>query len=1232
MQRSNNPDSQQGWKQFSSYVAGSNVIRGALAAIALGCVASTNAADVLVKGQIKREYYPNATRATINAGTAGTPTISYLNTFQAPTGVADNYGQRLSGLFIPAVTGSYVFFISADDSADLYLSTDANPANKRIIAQEANWSDPENWTASGGASPLEQKRSDQFSPDAGATTPFANGISLVAGTPYYIEAVHQEGNGGDNLGATFKLIAEPDPEIGEDTRLRGDLVGVMIPAPTTLTFSSQPQNTTVFAGTSARFVAATQTDSSIPATYQWRRNGVNITGATASSYSFVTSPSDNGATFDVVAVVPGRTNTSSVATLTVQNTGATTVVGSLKREYFPGASRTQVESGAAGAPTIVSALPSFQAPTDFADNYSQRVSGLFTPSVTGEYVFFVSADDDTDLFLSTDSTAANKRLIAQETNWSGPRNWNTPGDAAAPAGQRRSDQWSPDGGTTTPFANGISLIAGQSYYIEAVHHEGGGGDNLAATFKLVSEADPVDGDASRFTNNVISFVTRPSTALTITTQPAATTVTQGKDVTFTVAAQTDSELTPTYQWRRNGVNIAGATGSSYKFTTLAADNNANYDVVVTIPGTNLSATSSAARLTVQSGILAPGLKREFYPGGTRATVASGTLTPTVVDVISNLDLAGGRGNDYGQRITGFFIPPTTGRYVFFIAADDDTDVYLGTNEDPATKRLIVQEASWSGRRNWNTPGDQAAPSQRRSDTWSPDAGVTTPWAEGIQLTAGNRYWLEIIHHQGSGGDNLGLTYKLINEADPVDGEATRMTGSVLGFYATASTVTITQQPASTTVVQNRPVTLSVAATTTSEFPTLFYQWQRNGVDIAGATGATYTIPVVSSADNNAQYTVKVSAAGSPVVTSQAAVLTVTADTTAPTVVSAGAFSGGTSVGLAFNELMDQTTASASGSYTVSGATVTGATLIDGRVVQLQLASPVGANFTVNVTGVKDLAGNTIAPATVTGQVVNLTATDIGDPVMVGNSFTWGSGAVVNGGGADIWNNADSFYFVSRPVTGSFDVRARVDSLTGVNEWTKAGLMARETLDAGSRNQAVITTRNTGNGVNVTTYQWRDETDGASGSMADAQRQTPVVYPNWIRLVRETATSNELKGYWSRDGVTWNLLATHTTPGAALPATLHVGMAVTSHDNAADAPLATGVFENFSIAPFSNVTPARLSISQANGQITISWQGSGVLEATESLTAPNWQAVTGVTGATYTTTATGSRRFFRVRAQ
>lgn len=87
------------------------------------------------------------------------------------------------------------------------------------------------------------------------------------------------------------------------------------------------------------------------------------------------------------------------------------------------------------------------------------------------------------------------------------------------------------------------------------------------------------------------------TAPTITTQPAAQSATAGGSVSFSVGASGTSPFT--YQWRKDGVNIAGATASSYSIASVAAGDAGTYSVVVSNPAG--SATSNGAALTVQSG-------------------------------------------------------------------------------------------------------------------------------------------------------------------------------------------------------------------------------------------------------------------------------------------------------------------------------------------------------------------------------------------------------------------------------------------------------------------------------------------------------------------------------------------------------------------------------------------------------------------------------------------------------
>ena len=122
------------------------------------------------------------------------------------------------------------------------------------------------------------------------------------------------------------------------------------------------------------------------------------------------------------------------------------------------------------------------------------------------------------------------------------------------------------------------------------------------------------------------------------------------------------------------------------------------------------------------------------------------------------------------------------------------------------------------------------------------------------------------------------------------------------------------------------------------------------------------------------------------------------------------------------------------------------------------------------------------------------------------------------------------------------------SLTNTNEWAKAGVMLRESLTTGSRNAMMLMSSSNG-----ASFQSRASTGGSSTGSADGT----VVAPRWLRLVRQ---GNTLTGYHSADGFTWVQRGTSTI---ALPATVYIGLAVTSH---LDGTLATAVFDNVAYIP------------------------------------------------------------------
>lgn len=100
---------------------------------------------VYERGSILREHWSGLAGTAISALTSGANYPNkpdgreFLLNFEClAQNWADNYGTRVSGFLVPPTNGNYTFAVAADDRAELWLSTDTNPANKQLIASVTN--------------------------------------------------------------------------------------------------------------------------------------------------------------------------------------------------------------------------------------------------------------------------------------------------------------------------------------------------------------------------------------------------------------------------------------------------------------------------------------------------------------------------------------------------------------------------------------------------------------------------------------------------------------------------------------------------------------------------------------------------------------------------------------------------------------------------------------------------------------------------------------------------------------------------------------------------------------------------------------------------------------------------------------------------------------------------------------------------------------------------------------
>ena len=110
------------------------------------------------------------------------------NSFETETNRDLWYASRLRGFLQPPVSGDYTFWIASDNSSELWLSTDTDPAHAQSIAQIRSgrliFTQPREWN----------KYPSQQSPP----------VHLEAGQRYYIEAVHEQATGAANLSVAWQ--------------------------------------------------------------------------------------------------------------------------------------------------------------------------------------------------------------------------------------------------------------------------------------------------------------------------------------------------------------------------------------------------------------------------------------------------------------------------------------------------------------------------------------------------------------------------------------------------------------------------------------------------------------------------------------------------------------------------------------------------------------------------------------------------------------------------------------------------------------------------------------------------------------------------------------------------------------------------------------------------------------------------------------------------------------------
>ena len=602
------------------------------------------------------------------------------------------------------------------------------------------------------------------------------------------------------------------------------------------TITTHPSSQSVTPGASVTFsVVAAGT---APLNYQWRKNGANISGATTSSYTLSNVQTGDAGSYAAFVSNAAGSATSANGVLVVLVSPAITAQP-LSQTVTQGQNATFTVTASGTTPLAYQWRL-----------YGTNIAGATTSSYTRSNLQLADAGPYSVIVSNGAGTVTSSDAVLTVLA--------PPAITTQPLSQTITQGLS---ATFTVAASGSAPLTYQWRF--------NGANISGATASSYTRANVQPADAGSYTvvvantvgsatsANAILTVYVPLTAPSIVTQPQDQTVGEGASATFTVSASGSTPLY--YQWRLNGVNISGATTSSYTLSSVQLADAGPYSVIVS--NSMGAATSANALLTVivPPAITTQPISQTVTQGQsvTFSAVASGTAPLTYQWRLNGASISGATASRY-TRVN--VQPADAGSYSVFISNS-------GGNATSANAVLTVLVPPAI-----TTQPISQTVTQGSSATFTVAASGTTPLAYQWRLNGASI--------SGATASSYTRANVQTTDAGSYSVQVSNSAGSATSANAVLTVTvppTITTQPISRTVAQGSSVTFTVAASGTTP---LTYQWRLNGASISGATASSYTRANVQATDAGSYSVLVSNSAGSA--TSANAVLTVTVPPTITT--------------------------------------------------------------------------------------------------------------------------------------------------------------------------------------------------------------------------------------------------------------------------------------------------------------------------------------------------------------
>lgn len=343
----------------------------------------------------------------------------YFSIPEAGQNWGDNFGRRIRGVITIPESGTWRFYISGDNCVSLLINPDGKSRfGKNQVAFNT------------GASSLRG-----FS----AGTAQSQAFNFIAGHKVYFEALYVETFGNDHCSVGWSGPGFASPALVPSS-------AISVCAPETITIEGTTYNND-------------SDGDSLPDDWELAQ-GLLVTNSGSGAWENSEYGDPDG---------DGLTNLQEYQNGTNPLT-ANGIPGYWAHQWFGslGGSRISDLIGASGllrAPDMerLSDSTEFFRSTNMV-NYGQRFRATLTAPQSGDYTFWLSGDDEAELWISTDNRKFNKRRILFSA-YAAYRNWESNlGRKSAP----------------------VTLEEGQSYFIEVLHKQGGGADHASVAWSLNS--------------------------------------------------------------------------------------------------------------------------------------------------------------------------------------------------------------------------------------------------------------------------------------------------------------------------------------------------------------------------------------------------------------------------------------------------------------------------------------------------------------------------------------------------------------------------------------------------------------------------------------------------------------------------------------------------------------------------------------------------------------------------